>query len=192
MFGVAGLFPSVALQRVLADAPLPYQDGTFDAVYSWSVFEHVAGVPSRLSEIHRVLRPRGAFFLQISPLYYSAHGGHLWNILDEPWIHLRLGREELLDRVRGESLARVPQQAPGCGFQSASAEEYRACVISGFDSLNRITVRQLTECVREAGFRIVEQVSVPEGPPEVPADLLKRYPRDDLTTGQIVLLMKRG
>ena len=100
MFGAGNPFPPVTLRLVQAGELLPYEDGAFDAVFAWSVFEHVANVPYVLSEIHRVIRPGGAFFLQISPLYFSAQGGHLWNILDEPWIHLRLGREELLERIR--------------------------------------------------------------------------------------------
>jgi len=190
-FGVAGLFPSVNLRQVQAGAPLPYANASFDAAYTWSVFEHVADVPYALSEIHRVLRPGGAFFLQIAPLYFSAQGGHLWNILDEPWIHLKLGREELLNRMRGASLDWVPEEARHDAFQGGSAEEYRASVISCFGSLNRITVGELTEYVRAAGFTIFEQLTMQDGPPEVPADLLEMYPRDDLMTNQVVLLMTR-
>jgi SAM-dependent methyltransferase len=191
MFGTANLFPAVKLRLVQADAPLPYKKGTFDAVYSWSVFEHVANVPFALSEIHRVIRPGGAFFLQISPLYYSAQGGHLWNILDVPWIHLRLGREELFERIRSVSLDWVPEEERHKAFQGGSAEEYRTGVISCHETLNRITVKELTDHVRAAGFTIIDQLTMQDCPHEVPADLLELYPRDDLTTDQVVLLMSR-
>jgi SAM-dependent methyltransferase len=191
IFGSPHLFPPVELRQVCIGAPLPYRDGAFDAAFAWSVFEHVADVPYALSEIHRVIRPGGAFLLQISPLYYSAHGGHLWNILDEPWIHLRLGREELLDRACHVSLDGIRAEDRHNAFQGKSAEDYRAGVIACQDSLNRITVGELGRHVRDAGFAILQQLTMPEGPEEVPSDLLERYPREDLTIGQVVLLMTR-
>jgi SAM-dependent methyltransferase len=190
-FGVPDLFPRVKLRLVRPGKSLPYGNGSFDAVYAWSVFEHVADVPYAMSEIHRVIRPGGAFFLQISPLYYSAQGGHLWNILDEPWIHLRLNREELLERIRHANLDTIPQENRYAAFQGESAEEYRAGVISCHDTLNRVTVGQLVNHVRNAGFTIVEQLTMRDGPKDVPADLLSLYPEEDLTTDQVVLLMTR-
>jgi SAM-dependent methyltransferase len=190
-FGGPDLFPPVKLRRVRPGKPLPYGKGYFDAVYAWSVFEHVADVPYALNEIHRVLRPGGAFFLQISPLYFSAQGGHLWNILDEPWIHLRLSREELLERVRHTDLDGIPQENQHDAFQGESAEAYRAGVIACHDTLNRVTVGQLVGHVREAGFTIVEQLTMRDSPKDVPADLLELYPEEDLRTDQVVLLMTR-
>jgi SAM-dependent methyltransferase len=191
IFGVPDLFPPVKLQQVQPDIPLPYDNGSFDAVYSWSVFEHVDDVPFALSEIHRVIRPGGAFFLQISPLYYSSQGGHLWNILDEPWIHLRLSREELLERVRHANLGRIPKEKQHDAFQGESAEVYRAGVIACHDTLNRITLGQLVSHVQAAGFTIAEQLTMRDGPKDVPADLLKLYPEEDMRTDQVVLLLTR-
>lgn len=190
-FGAPGLFPSVELRLVRPGAPLPYENGMFDAVYAWSVFEHVANVPFALTQIHRTIRPGGALLLQISPLYYSAQGGHLWNILDEPWIHLRLSREELLDRVRTTSLDWVPEKERHDAFQGGSAEEYRAGVISCFDTLNRVTVSELVQHARAAGFTIVEQLTMQDGPHEVPADLLELHPRENLMTDQVTMLFTR-
>lgn len=191
MFGAGNPFPPVTLRQVQAGELLPYEDGSFDAVFAWSVFEHVANVPFALSEIHRVIRPGGAFFLQIAPLYYSAQGGHLWNILDEPWIHLRLNREELLQRVRHANLGGIPKKKQHDAFQGGSAEEYRAGVIACHDTLNRVTVGQLVSHVQAAGFTIVEQRTMRDGPKDVPAVLLELYPEDDLRTDQVVLLMNR-
>jgi ubiquinone/menaquinone biosynthesis C-methylase UbiE len=170
---------------------LPYRSGHFDATYAWSVFEHVDDLPFALGEIHRVIRPGGAFFLQISPLYYSAQGGHLWNILDEPWIHLRLSREELLKRIQHAALEGIPKEKQHDAFQGESAEAYRAGVIACLDTLNRVTVGQLVSHVHSAGFAIVEQLTMRDGPKNVPADLLERYPEEDLRTDQVVLLMTR-
>jgi SAM-dependent methyltransferase len=42
---------------------LPYEDGFFDLVLSYSVFEHVNNYARALAEVARVLRPRGQFLL---------------------------------------------------------------------------------------------------------------------------------
>ena len=47
--------------RVDANAPLPIDTGTFDAVISCDVLEHVDSIERSLDEIRRVLRPAGSF-----------------------------------------------------------------------------------------------------------------------------------
>lgn len=44
---------------------LPYADGYFDAVYSYHVLEHVENVPDMLTEIRRVVRPRGFVYVGV-------------------------------------------------------------------------------------------------------------------------------
>jgi SAM-dependent methyltransferase len=191
MFGEESPFPPVNLQVVQPGAPLPYRDGFFDAVYAWSVFEHVADVPFAFSEIRRVLRPGGVFFLQIYPLFFSAYGAHQWDILNEPWIHLKLGREELFDRIKHASLGGGPDQVCHDASAGRTAEEYRASLISCLDTLNRVTVGELTDQLRAAGFSFLHQQTWQDSVNEVPPDLRDKYPREDLVTDQVVLLMSR-
>ena len=50
-------------EYVVGDArELPFEDGSFDAVFSYSVLQHLAkeDVPRVVAEIRRVLRPGGA------------------------------------------------------------------------------------------------------------------------------------
>ena len=42
---------------------LPYEDASFDLVFSFSVFEHLHDYPRALAEVARVLRPGGLFLL---------------------------------------------------------------------------------------------------------------------------------
>jgi ubiquinone/menaquinone biosynthesis C-methylase UbiE len=48
------------LQRVDAET-LPFEDGTFDIVYSWGVIHHSEKPEAILKEIRRVLKPGGEF-----------------------------------------------------------------------------------------------------------------------------------
>jgi SAM-dependent methyltransferase len=50
---------------------LPYADGTFDAVLSCGVLEHVADPDASLDEIHRVLAPGGRLYVYKLPNRHS-------------------------------------------------------------------------------------------------------------------------
>jgi SAM-dependent methyltransferase len=191
MFGEQSPFPPVQLQGVPAGSRLPYEDGFFDAVFAWSVFEHVANVPFALREIHRVLRPGGTFLLQIYPLYFSAHGAHLWDIVNEPWIHLRLGQAELINRIECASLGSGVDHARNDTFLGRDNDAYRAGVIDCQASLNRLTIGELINHLRAAGFVFLHNQTWQDTTNEVPPELLEQYPREDLVTEQVLLLMSR-
>lgn len=192
-FGPENRLPAVDLRLVEPGERLAYEDGYFDAAFAWSVFEHVSDTPQALREIHRVLRPGGAFYLIINPLYYSAHGGHLWHILEEPWIHLKLTQEALLERMRVAEMKPASEVATGRTdiYQGRTVEAYRTCVMQCLDSLNMLTVGQLTRHARDAGFTIVHQETRQTLPFEPTPELLERYSREDLMTDEVTLLMQR-
>lgn len=50
---------------------LPFEDGSFDAVVSFGVLEHVPDAPGSLEELHRVLAPGGLLFVYHFP---NTHG----------------------------------------------------------------------------------------------------------------------
>lgn len=54
----------------VADAEnLPFEDGTFDVVYSWGVIHHTEDTPRAAQEIYRVLRPGG----RVCVMVYHRH-----------------------------------------------------------------------------------------------------------------------
>jgi ubiquinone/menaquinone biosynthesis C-methylase UbiE len=55
--------PELELRLIDIDEPLPFTDGSFDAVWSSEVIEHVADTARWLSEVRRVLVPRGRVLL---------------------------------------------------------------------------------------------------------------------------------
>jgi ubiquinone/menaquinone biosynthesis C-methylase UbiE len=73
--------PELMQQGVLREIKLnpytlPFDDRTFDVVISDQVFEHVMDYPTTLREIHRVLKPGGAF-LHIFPARYMPIEPHV-------------------------------------------------------------------------------------------------------------------
>jgi SAM-dependent methyltransferase len=55
--------PDARIVELEPDAPLPFDDGAFDLVLCAETIEHVRDVQLLLSEIRRVLRPRGTLAL---------------------------------------------------------------------------------------------------------------------------------
>jgi SAM-dependent methyltransferase len=55
--------PQLDFRRVEVDGPLPFEDGSFELVWASEVIEHVADTARWLSELRRVLMPRGRVLL---------------------------------------------------------------------------------------------------------------------------------
>ncbi len=104
-----GVEPTAAALSFERSEPtrIPAEDCTFDMAFSWSAFEHVAEPVPVLREIRRVLRPDGAFFLQLWPFYFSAKGSHLWEWFPEDFHHLQRAESELAERCSRATTSRA-------------------------------------------------------------------------------------
>jgi ubiquinone/menaquinone biosynthesis C-methylase UbiE len=170
--------------------PLPYADGEFDAVYSWSVFEHVSGVEWLMREVVRVLRPGGALYLQIEPLYYSPFGSHLMRLIEEPWAHLLHSDEAYLAMATAASDHTTVAEMDLL-YRSNEFAEVKRYLIGEYRSLNRLRTVELIREVRAAGLGIqscelsqVRQLSVPQS-------LREQHSEHDLITNEIRLVIRR-
>jgi SAM-dependent methyltransferase len=173
--GLGGAPPNLRFETVV-EGEITAAKGLFDVIYSWSVFEHVER--RRLDDVaaglFARLRPGGLLFVQISPLYFSPEGSHLWALGYHNWEHLTAQPNE----VRADLEAR--------GWPDAR----RNALWNMFQRLNRITAPELLHRLEAAGFALLREhrVTVDREPPHV---LTLAYTAEALKTEQVVLLMRR-
>lgn len=172
-FGIE--IPSRLTFEEIAPGAVP-KGGPFDLIYSWSVFEHVNNriYHSVLQDLYEILKPGGYFFVQISPLFFSPEGSHLWAIGYERWEHLLAQTSDVHADVNNSNLE----------------NDHKKALLAMFDTLNRITADDLLSRFEAAGFRLIreqrDQVDI-----EPPGDLLRAYQRDALKTFQIVAMFQK-
>jgi|CXWL01.1.fsa_nt_gi SAM-dependent methyltransferase len=153
------------------------EPGSFDLIYSWSVFEHVEQpiIASVLQQINKMLRPGGYFLIQIAPLYYSSEGSHLFHRIAEPWGHL-----QNQDSVYFDKLCRACE----------SKEEVDA-LWSCYQWLNRLTVAELKRHLSETGFTIVREYTTEDpNASRLPPMLLDIFKKETLLVNQVVMLYR--
>jgi SAM-dependent methyltransferase len=148
---------------------VPAEPSAFDVVVSWSVFEHVANPVALLGDVRRILKPDGVLFMQIWPLYYSEHGGHLWPQYEGGFPHLLNHDSAILEAIEGKA-----GTYPG----SAAEAEYR--------SLNRLTLDDLQRALLSSRF-FVTKVEILGQTAHIPP-VLAHLPLSSLGIGGVKLL----
>jgi SAM-dependent methyltransferase len=152
---------------------LPDQ-GDFDLINAWSVFEHVHEdwIEEILRELKKRLKRRGRLFLMSEPLYFSPRGSHLYRYFEAPWHHLLLSFDALRNAVISEQ---------------AGEREIREW--QQFLELNRMTAQQLRELALGVGFSVArEQVFRTDLIP--PVRLTQIYHLEVLLTTGVQIMFK--
>jgi SAM-dependent methyltransferase len=177
-------------RRIEAHRNLCFESESFDGIYSWSVFEHLEDVRVVLSELHRVLRSNGVFFLQIEPLFYSPFGSHLRRLVDEPWAHLSMNEREFLTRAQAATDGIEEAEKDGL-YRENDFEAFKRYLIGEYGKLNRMTVRELMDYLKKAHFEVVWQQRERMEAYKVPLELARKFDLDDLLTNEIRLRLKK-
>ena len=111
----------------------------FDVCLIADVLEHVERPAAIAASAHRLLREGGIVIASTAPLYFSAPGHHLFEVLSErPWGHLYddFDRDAVKDRT----------------------SDY---LMSEFDNLNGITHAELLAAFSSNGFMIASERTLP-------------------------------
>lgn len=148
---------------------IPAEDGEFDAIYCWSVFEHVADAEGLLREMRRILRPSGPLMVQVWPFYYSADGSHLspW-YPDETFIQFARGQDEILEKLRASGAENMVREYP---------------------NLNKKTVDEIGVALTAAGFE-VHRLELVAPPVNIPKGLSREHPLSALGIGGVRLVAR--
>ncbi len=91
-----------------ADAEkLPFEDGSFDCVFSYNAFEHFPNPVAVLREAVRVVRPGGTLFFSFGPLYRSSYGLHAMHAITVPFCQFLWQRAVLEEHIARNGLRRI-------------------------------------------------------------------------------------
>ena len=156
--------------------------GSFDAILSYEVLEHVQQPDRAILAMARLLAPGGLGYHEYNP-FFSVLGGHSLCTLDFPWGHARLDADDF-ERYLAELRPRELEQA---------MRFYR-------ENLNRLTLADLRRHVANAGLELLalipwhERTRVPMLTPDVLAETRRTYSTataEDLLGSYVSLVVRR-
>lgn len=169
---------------------LPFPDGHFDRIYSWSVFEHVAEVGPVLSDLYRITQPGGKLFIQVEPLFYGPFGSHLGRLIPEPWAHLRGSEMEFLERAWAAE-DRVPEGEKDVLYRTNEFQQVKKYLLGEYGTLNRISAPALIEAVVQAGYTVEASTRIEVAHLEPHPVLAARYGNELLKTTEVLIQARR-
>lgn len=77
----------------------PFDDESFDVIFSLSVIEHILDLDKAFKEMFRILKKDGVIVHNYGG--FSMPGGaHSLGLMDSPWAHIRLSEDEYYDYLR--------------------------------------------------------------------------------------------
>jgi SAM-dependent methyltransferase len=86
---------------------LEFPDESFDFIFSYDVFEHLARPDRAFAEIIRVTKPGGHVWLHFGPLYLSPYGEHAYRSITVPYCQVLWPENVINDFARARQLAEI-------------------------------------------------------------------------------------
>jgi len=120
-----------------------FSDNSFDIITLIDSIEHMDNPEIILKEISRLLKPGGFFLLNVSPLYYSPLGHHLFIYFPKeeyPWVHLYKNFNDLIKEKNVE-----------------------AWYLDHLQGLNKITSAKILNYSKKCGLRLLKCQTVEVG-----------------------------
>ena len=118
---------------------LPFKAASFDAVKLDSVLEHLDNPEKAIMECRRVLKAGGYLFVNF-PLFFSPYGGHTFDYIRLPWLHV-LPANWVCKIIR-------------C-FKSKHGFITTDYVEKLYMSLNKMTLKRYKLMIKKSNFKIV-------------------------------------
>jgi SAM-dependent methyltransferase len=189
-FALPGDYQSRLSYLIYDGARLPFPDNSFDLIFSWGVFEHIADVPAVLAETRRVVKPEGRIFIIVFPWFPSFAGSHLADYISEPFFHLHRSPDWVYARLRefvaahaGENLNYRGFFGPGdCSLQQFVFEH----MWPAYCTLNRYSARMFLAAAMGNGLVIERLQSATEKLENPPAGV----PLADVVTHSTTVLFR--
>ena len=149
---VLDLFPSLHRTLITYEDVSVFDmeyDNEFDLIFSWETFEHIMNPKLALKKMYTALKPGGVSFNLYNP-FFSISGGHSMCTLDYPFAHTLLSNDDFKRYI--ETI--VPDGLPN---------EYASLSYNFFTkNLNRMTQNDLRSYIDEAGFELLDMISLPD------------------------------
>tara|TARA_R100000322_G_C5427798_1_gene187900 strand:+ start:346 stop:1269 length:924 start_codon:yes stop_codon:yes gene_type:complete len=124
-------------------------DNEFDIIFSWETFEHIIDPKEALKRIYKALKPGGLSFHNYNPFFCSS-GGHSMCTLDYPFAHILLTNEDF----KKYTTEIIPKNPP---------KKYSELSYNFFTkNLNRMTQQDLKNYIKEAGFKTLDFITMPD------------------------------
>ena len=114
------------------------QENNYDLIISWETLEHITNPEVALKNMFKALKPGGICFHEYNP-FFSINGGHSLCTLDFPYGHVRLLPMDFESYIRTYR----PKEL------SVALNFYYKC-------LNRMTMSELVQYSKEAGFELLD------------------------------------
>ena len=145
-----GLPPGLRFKACTPDR-IPARDDSFDAVISWSAFEHIHDPVATIREVRRILRRDGIFFLQTYPFFLSEHGSHL-----EEWYPRGFAHQDPFDAIATKVSPQFAKNRelhpPQVGHARHGNKQPGDAMIWDYLNLNRIRLDELHRALLQGGF----------------------------------------